>query len=142
MRVRVRALIWHDGRLVVRRERRMGREQTTLPGGRVKDRETVADALRREVAEETGLQIDIGPLVYVAEVVYAVETQHMEIVFLAKPRSPLDPASVELMTLEEAERAPLLPPITSNIECDLAAGWTDTPRWLGNLWDSRLRPRA
>ena len=108
----------------------------------VKDRETVEDALRREVAEETGLEIDIGPLVYVAEVVYAVEIQHLELVFLAEPRSPLDPASVELMTLEEAKRAPLLPPITADIERDLAGGWTDTPRWLGNLWDSRLTPGA
>jgi ADP-ribose pyrophosphatase YjhB (NUDIX family) len=134
-------VIWHDGRLVVRRERRLGREQTALPGGRVKDRETVADALHREVAEETGLAIEIRPLIYVAEVVYAVETQHIELVFLAEPRSPLDPASVELMTLDEAKRAPLMPPITADIERDLAAGWTNTPRWLGNLWDSRLAPR-
>jgi ADP-ribose pyrophosphatase YjhB (NUDIX family) len=133
-------VIWHDGRLVVRRERRRGREQTALPGGRIKDRETVADALHREVAEETGLEIDIGPLIYVAEVVYAVETQHLELVFLAQPSSPLESASVELMTLDEARRAPLLPPITADIERDSANAWTDTPRWLGNLWDSRLTP--
>jgi ADP-ribose pyrophosphatase YjhB (NUDIX family) len=135
-------VIWHDGRLVVRRERRLGHEQTALPGGRDKDRETVAEALHREVAEETGLSIDIGPLVYVAEVVYAVETQHLELVFLAEPVSPLDPATVVLMTLEEAKQAPLLPPIAADIECDLADGWSDTPRWLGNLWRSRLRPGA
>jgi ADP-ribose pyrophosphatase YjhB (NUDIX family) len=48
MRVRVRALIWHDGLLLVRRESRMGREPTALPGGRVKDNETRAAALTRE----------------------------------------------------------------------------------------------
>ena len=39
----------------------------TLPGGRAEPGESMADALVREYAEETGLEISVGRLAYVAE---------------------------------------------------------------------------
>ena len=57
--------IAHDanGRLlVVRRGRAPALGAWSLPGGRVEAGETDAQALTREVAEETGLEVTVGPL--------------------------------------------------------------------------------
>ncbi|EJW12285.1 NUDIX hydrolase [Rhodovulum sp. PH10] len=55
----VSAAIFRDGRvLLVRRAREPARGTWTLPGGGVELGETLLEAVRREVAEETGLAID------------------------------------------------------------------------------------
>lgn len=46
----------------------------TLPGGKVMRGESLASAVRREVAEETGLSIEVGSLIEVIELVS--ETHH------------------------------------------------------------------
>jgi len=49
-----------DGRLlVIRRGRPPGVGLWSIPGGRVEPDETLADAVRREVREETGLDVDV-----------------------------------------------------------------------------------
>jgi ADP-ribose pyrophosphatase YjhB (NUDIX family) len=59
----VSASVFRDGRiLLVRRARAPGLGLWSLPGGRVEFGESLEIALRREVMEETGLQIDIGGL--------------------------------------------------------------------------------
>jgi 8-oxo-dGTP diphosphatase len=54
------AAIFRDGKvLLVRRARPPGKGLYSLPGGRVEFGESLAEALAREVMEETGLVIDI-----------------------------------------------------------------------------------
>ena len=83
MRVKVRAVIMQDGKLVVSRERRRGVEHVLLPGGRVQDRESISEAFVREVAEETGLDVAPERLLYVAEVVGSYGVHDLNLVWLA-----------------------------------------------------------
>jgi 8-oxo-dGTP diphosphatase len=59
--VTVSALVYDsDGHALLVRSPRRGWE---FPGGQVEEGETLPDALRREIAEETGVQVHVGPLV-------------------------------------------------------------------------------
>ena len=133
MRVKARALIWIDGRLILAEQRRQGRKELSLPGGRVNDRESVIDALKREVVEETGLEIAAVRLVYISEIVESVRTHDLELVFLAEPSGVPRLNGVRAIDLIDGERPPVRPPILDQIARDAAAGWRHTPRWLGNL---------
>jgi 8-oxo-dGTP diphosphatase len=61
--------------LVVRRARPPSQGLWSIPGGRVESGETLAEAARREVREETGLDVDIQ------EILGHVEIPHGEIVY-------------------------------------------------------------
>ena len=53
-----------DGRLlVVRRGQAPAEGRWTLPGGKLEPGERLPDAVRREVAEETGLEVEPGELI-------------------------------------------------------------------------------
>ncbi|MCX5395584.1 NUDIX domain-containing protein [Streptomyces sp. NBC_00102] len=43
----------------------------SLPGGKVEDGESLGDALVREMKEETGIDVEVGRLLYVCDVVKA-----------------------------------------------------------------------
>lgn len=130
--VRARAVIPHDGGIVVSREQRQGEPYLTLPGGRVGQGEGAVGAALREVHEETGLEIEIGPLLYVAEVVASVSRQDLNLIFLARivgePENPVDVVG------PEDEEVEILPPILDRIRADMTAGWEETGVWLGNVW--------
>ena len=136
MRVEVRAVIFIDGRLVVTNETRQGKPHTALPGGGVERWESLHEALVREVREETGLVVEPGRLVYVAEVVERYKLHDVEFVFLAETESRIDGRRVSLVDPSDAKG--VLPPILDEIGHDAAAGWPEQPRWLGNLWDRSL----
>jgi ADP-ribose pyrophosphatase YjhB (NUDIX family) len=136
MRVEVRGVIFVDGLLVTTRESRHGEPHAALPGGRVERWESLHEALIREVREETGLTVEPGRLLYVAEVVSRYKLHDVNFVFLAETKERLDGARASLVDPATAEG--IRPPILTEIACDAAAGWPDHPRWLGNLWDSSL----
>ncbi|MGI9950805.1 NUDIX hydrolase [Moorellaceae bacterium AZ2] len=69
--VGVGAIIVHgEALLLVRRGRPPARGVWSIPGGKVETGETLSQALQREVAEECGIAIRVGPPVAVLDSIY------------------------------------------------------------------------
>lgn len=125
----VGAIVQDDrGRLlVVRRGNPPSEGRWTLPGGKVERGERLAEAVRREMAEETGLDVEVGGFVGVAEVV--AEDRHYVIVDLraavvgGELRAGDDAADVRWMgrgDLEEVATTPGLLDFLDEHRVDLA----------------------
>jgi 8-oxo-dGTP diphosphatase len=66
--VGVGAVIVKDGKaIIIKRAHEPYKGQWSIPGGRVELGERLADAVRREMREETGLEVDVGPMIEVFE---------------------------------------------------------------------------
>ena len=84
-RIACKAVIGKDGKVLVLREASTNTEGTNLgrwhcPGGRINPGEPYLEGLRREVMEETGLEITVqGPL-YVGEWFPVIKDQQNQIV--------------------------------------------------------------
>jgi 8-oxo-dGTP diphosphatase len=66
--VGVGAVIVRDGRaIIIKRANEPYQGQWSIPGGRVELGESLADAVRREMREETGLEVKVGPIIDVFE---------------------------------------------------------------------------
>ncbi len=87
----------------------------------------------REVAEETGLDVTTGRLLYVSERVKSVGVHDLELVFLAQPGGVPNLKGVRAIDPSAPERHLVRPAILDHITRDAASDWRYTPRWLGNL---------
>lgn len=66
--VGVGVAVVEDGKLLlVQRGREPGRGLWAVPGGKVRHGEPMREAARREVIEETGLEVEVGDVVWVGE---------------------------------------------------------------------------
>lgn len=77
MRVRVTGIVIEDGRLLLLNQDIPGTGRSwSLPGGKLESGESLAEALVREMKEETGLDVEPGRLLYVCDHLPA-EVVHM-----------------------------------------------------------------
>jgi ADP-ribose pyrophosphatase YjhB (NUDIX family) len=77
MKHAVRAIVVKDNKLLVMHRNKFGKEYDTLVGGGVDMGETLEQALFRELAEETGVQVSNPRLVFVEEAGAPYGTQHV-----------------------------------------------------------------
>ena len=59
VRVSVRGILIQDDQLLVIHQIKNDREYYVIPGGGVEDYETLVQALKREMLEEVGIQVDV-----------------------------------------------------------------------------------
>lgn len=88
--VAVGAVVVHDGRLLlIRRREPPGAGRWSIPGGRVAAGETLHEAVVREVAEETGLEVVVdGFLGWVERIDPAGGFHYVILDFSAQPADP------------------------------------------------------
>jgi 8-oxo-dGTP diphosphatase len=69
-RISAGAIVEHEGRLLMVRHVRPGRyDFWVAPGGGVEGDERLEEAAAREVREETGLEVEVGRLLYIEDLV-------------------------------------------------------------------------
>lgn len=123
-RIRVAALMLLDGKVVTVRHRAGEHRYHLLPGGGVGYGETLAEALIREVREETGLTVAVGDPVLLSDSIDPSGGRHVvNIVFLAErvggvvTERPEDPRveAVDLLEPEDLRGCDLRPPVADRI---------------------------
>jgi len=108
------AVVIHDGRVVlIRRGHAPDAGQWSIPGGAVELGESVEEALRREVDEETGLEIAVGRFLELFELVdrdadgvrfHFVVLDYAATVIGGTLRAGDDAADVALVSLDDLDR--------------------------------------
>jgi ADP-ribose pyrophosphatase YjhB (NUDIX family) len=131
-RLIVRALLVEDGRLLVNQH--LLPDRLALFGGRVEKGETLRGALARELLEELGVRVELGPLAYLIENFYvdnrARRIHELGFYFRARALRPLGDKVVpredwlrpEWLPLSSLAGSPLRPSLLGR---ELAAGISD-----------------
>ena len=132
--VGVGAVVLDGGRvLLIRRGHAPLKGQWSLPGGGVEIGETLEQAIAREVLEETGLEVEVGPIVEVLDRISRdddgrVEHHFVLIDFVARPsggllRSASDAEDAAWVALTDLARYEVAPVTISVIQKAAARGF-------------------
>lgn len=141
-RVRVAAAILHEGKVVLVRHRSGDSTYHLLPGGGVDYRETLAQAVVREVKEETGLDVRLGAPVLINDTIDPLGPRHtVNITFLADivggeiTSHPEDPRveAVDLVSPTQLSTLDLRPPFAEALIHALSTAPLET-QYLGPLF--------
>ncbi len=145
VQLRCSAVVFRGGSVLLLQRRRDHTRDWVLPGGSPRAREGAAACARREVAEETGLQVDISRVAFVLETSNQQARTHVvEIVFLAglsdqrtQPQPREEGLTPVFQPVDALGQLDLRPPLGGHIRALHARGTLSTAAYLGNVW----RPR-
>ncbi len=120
--------------LLVRRARDPNADRWAIPGGRLMAGETLAQGVAREVHEETGLIVEVGPLACVVEVVddahHYVVLDYLGRVIGGTLGAADDVTDARYVAVDELSRFP----VVDGLEALVARA-----RLLDEEWQSRTR---
>jgi ADP-ribose pyrophosphatase YjhB (NUDIX family) len=131
--VAVAAIIFDDDDrvLVIRRGHPPGEGLWTVPGGRLEPGEKLAAGVAREVAEETGLVVEVGPLAEVVERMGAdyhfVILDYLARVIGGTLAAASDASDARFVTADELQQLPVTDGLVPVI--DRARARTASHRW-------------
>jgi ADP-ribose pyrophosphatase YjhB (NUDIX family) len=136
----VAALLLIDHKVLLVRHAKEDRSYHLLPGGGVEWGETLSAALVREVAEETGLAIDVGRPILLSDTIDPSGDRHVvNVTFTATViggalmRNPDDEriAAIELVEVDRLRALDLRPPIASEVVDAIGLGDAFVATYLG-----------
>lgn len=142
VRIRVAAILVEDGHLLLVQHEKAGRTYYMLPGGGVDPGETLAQALERELLEETGLTVCTGDLVLASDAIAPDGSRHvLNLCFTATrlggtPTLGDDPRIVAIsrVPVSDLPSLPLFPDFGEKLQALILAGFPERACYLGNLW--------
>lgn len=145
--LRVAAIIVRDHQILLVEHRKHGEHYWVLPGGRLQGLETVDAALRRELVEELSLDVRVGQLVIVSEMLapdrHVVNLMfHAQIGEGAEPRlDRADPvlAGWQWVSTDQLPRLDFRPPIADAVCAVIAENFAGRVRLLGDTWKPQAR---
>jgi len=65
--IRATAVLIENGKILLLQEKVTNKRAWSLPGGKLEIGESLEDCLIREMQEETGLDVEVGPLLFIGE---------------------------------------------------------------------------
>lgn len=140
--IRVAIVILKDDQILLVKHRKAGRQYWLLPGGRVEWNEDLHSALKRELLEETNLQIEVGQLIFINDAIPKDGSRHIVNLFFegrllgGELRQGEEEilAGVEFVKISELDNLPFFPCVKREL-----LTWLKQRRfmgYLGNRWES------
>lgn len=118
VRISAKGLLVKDGKMAAIRIRDAGEEWCIMPGGGLEEGETVSEALRREMAEELGVDVECGELLFVIEGLRGESFHRVDMVFECRltgdaenvvRHADTNQAGVDWLDIERLNTLPLYP---------------------------------
>ncbi|MBY0356993.1 MAG: NUDIX hydrolase [Candidatus Obscuribacterales bacterium] len=131
-----------DNNILLVKHRKGPKQYWVLPGGRLEYGETFFECAIREVQEETGLDVEVGKIVFVSEAIAPDRSRHIVNVYLTatvtggtlQVGDEEVLAGVDYLPLADLSKLTLYPPVSLQILESAKSGFSEGIKYLGNLW--------
>jgi 8-oxo-dGTP diphosphatase len=141
-RIRVGVVVVDGDRLLLVRHQKKGNTYWLLPGGGLDYGETFEDCAKREILEETGLEIEVKRFLYLSEGIAPDKARHIVQIFVLGERTGGELqtcdeeviAEVAWVPFNELKSLTLYPTIAETLLASQQEGFKGDMRYLGAMW--------
>lgn len=140
IRISAKGLVIADGKMAAVKLRDANEEWYIMPGGGVESSELITQAVEREIAEELGMRVNCGELLFVVEGLQGEDFHRVDMVFACECMGEINgvqlhkdtnQVGVDWLDIDTLNTQPLYP---SKLRRQIMNYWQGKPyrRYLGN----------